>query len=243
MLFLSLIEPPKGRADNFCKIANTTTYDGESVNYTVYYKAAGIYVKAGSASFTTKVEKLNGRPVFHIVSEGRSNSSYDWIYKVRDFYETYIDTVTMQPIKFRRRVEEGSTKKSETILFNQSSNTVKTDSGTFKVPACVQDVLSMIYFARNVNFSQYKKNDKIPYSLFLENEVHNLYIRYMGKEEVKTKSGKYNAIRFKPLLVPGTLFNGGEEMTVWVTDDRRHVPVRIESPILIGSIQVHLNPQ
>ena len=97
--------------EEFCNILNTTTVDGESLTYRVYYSAAGLYVNAGAATFTNKLEKLNGKPVFHAVGEGGSNSKYDWIYKVRDKYETYIDTASMQPLKFIRNVQEGKTKK------------------------------------------------------------------------------------------------------------------------------------
>lgn len=226
--------------DDFCGIRNSTTQNGEELSYSVFYSVAGIYVSAGSAQFTNKLERLNGRPVYHIYGSGKSNSKYDWIYKVRDRYESYIDTASMQPLKFLRDVQEGSTKKYETISFNRNLNTAITDSGVFKVPACVQDVLSTIYYARNIDFSKYKPNQKIPFRMFLENEVHDLYIRYMGKEEIKTKYGRYKAIKFKSKLIEGTIFKGGEDMTVWVTDDANQLPVRIESEILIGSIKVDL---
>ena len=54
------------------------------------------------------------------------------------------------------------------------------------MPNCVQDVLSSIYYARNIDFNKYKVNDKIPFTMFLDNEVYNLYIRYLGKETIKT---------------------------------------------------------
>jgi hypothetical protein len=226
--------------DEFCNIRNTTTQDGESLTYTVYYSAAGLYVNAGSATFTNKLENFNGRTVFHAVGEGGSNSKYDWIYKVRDKYESYIDTTNMQPLKFVRNVHEGKTKKYESITFNRNAHTVITDTGIVKVPPCIQDVLSTIYFARNIDFSKYKKDDKIPFKMFLEGQVYNLHIRYLGKEEVKTTFGKFKAIKFKALLVEGTIFSGGENMIVWVSDDENKVPVRIQSPIVIGSIKADL---
>jgi len=231
----------RGGDNEFCQVRNSTTQNGEVISYTVYYSAAGIYVNAGSASFSNKLEKLNGKTVYHMTGAGNSNSRYDWIYKVRDVYESYIDTATMQPLKFVRNVHEGKTKKYESISFNRSTNTVITDSGLKKVPACIQDVLSTIYFARNIDFSKYKVNDKIPYTMFLENEAHELFIRYLGKESIKTTYGKFNSIKFKAMLVEGTMFSGGENMTVWVSDDANRVPVRTQSPILIGNIKVDMS--
>ncbi|HEY4876671.1 MAG TPA: DUF3108 domain-containing protein, partial [Puia sp.] len=105
---------------------------------------------------------------------------------------------------------------------------------------CVQDVISSMYYTRNVDFSHLKPGDKIPFSMFLDNQVYNLYIRYLGKETVKTKYGKFRAIKFKPLLIKGTIFEGGEKMTVWVSDDENHIPIRVESPIAVGSVVVDM---
>lgn len=226
--------------DNFCGVRNKAFRGGEQINYTVYYSVAGLYVNAGTAVFTTILDRLNGKPVYHLKGEGRTNPSYDWIYKVRDLYESFIDTASLQPLKFIRNVDEGGYKKFQTITFNHSANTAVTNKGVFKVPDCVQDVLSAIYYARNINFNKYKAGDKIPFSMFLDDEVFHMYVRYLGKEEVKTKYGKFRAIKFKPLLIEGTIFSGGEKMTVWVTDDENKIPVRIESPIVVGSVKVDM---
>ena len=41
-------------------------------------------------------------------------------------------------------------------------------------------------------------------------------------------------------MVKGTIFEGGEKMTVWVSDDPNHIPLRIESPIIVGSLKVDM---
>ena len=126
------------------------------------------------------------------------------------------------------------------MTFNKTTNTAITNDGVFKIPACIQDVVSAIFYARNIDFNKYKPGDKIPFAMFLDKEVFEMYIRYIGKETIKTKYGKFKAIKFKPLLVKGTIFEGGEKMTVWVSDDANHIPVRIESPISVGSVKVDM---
>jgi hypothetical protein len=227
-------------ADDVCGLKNTAFKAGEKITMTVYYAVAGIYVNAGTANFTNTLETLNNRPVYHIVGEGHSNSSYDILYKVRDRYESYIDTSTLQPLKFVRDVNEGGYKKYQNVTFNKTANTALTNDGVFKVPSCVQDVVSAVFYARNIDFSRLQPNDKIAFSMFLDNEVFNMYIRYLGREVVKTKYGKFAAIKFKPLLIKGTIFEGGEQMTVWVTDDANRIPVRIESPISVGKVKIDM---
>ena len=226
--------------DDFCGIRNTAFSPNETLTYNVFYSVIGIYLNAGTATFSNRIERLNNKVVYHVIGLGTSNSSYDWIFKVRDRYESYFDTTYLQPLKFIRSVDEGGYKKTENVTFNQQTNIATTLKGQYKVPNCVQDVVSSIYYARNIDFNKYQVNDKIPFSMFLDNEVYNLYIRYLGKEDVKTKYGKFHAIKFKPLLVKGTIFEGGEKMMVWVSDDPNHIPLRIESPIAVGSIKVDM---
>ena len=231
---------------SFSSIAQTAMPTGnafqptEKISYTVYYNALGIYVNAGSATFTTSDEKYMDQNVFHVVGEGSTNPKYDWIFKVRDRYESYFNTRDLQPVKFVRNVNEGKYKKHEEVTFNQQTSTAITKTGVYKVPENVQDVISTMYFARNINYDQYKSGDKISFSMFLDDQVYNIYIHYLGKETIKTKYGKFKAIKLKPLLLKGNIFDGGEKMTIWVTDDANHIPVRIESPILVGSVKIDL---
>lgn len=219
---------------------NNAFQPSEKISYTVYYNVIGIYINAGTATFTTTTEKYQDTDVFHVVGEGITNSKYDWIFKVRDRYESYFNTSNLQPVKFIRNVNEGKYKKYEEVFFNQETNTAITKKGVYKVPENVQDVVSIMYYARNINYDQYKPGDKIPFSMFIDNKVYDMYIHYMGKETVKTKYGKFSAIKLKPLLLKGNIFDGGEKMTIWVTDDPNHIPVRIESPISVGSVKVDL---
>ncbi len=231
---------PQSTGDDFCGIKNKAFQAGESVTMRVFYSAAGMYISAGEATFTTALEKFNGKPAYHCVGDGKSYSFFDNFFKVRDRYESYIDTATMLPMKFIRNVDEGGYKIYNNVTFNHSANTAVTTNGVFKTTNCIQDVVSAMYYARNISFEKYKPGDKIPFDMFLDDEVYHLYLRYLGKEKVKTRYGKFNAIKFKPLLVKGTLFEGGEKMTAWISDDPNHLLLRVESPITVGSVKVDM---
>jgi hypothetical protein len=62
----------------------------------------------------------------------------------------------------------------------------------------------------------------------------------MGKEIINTKYGKFHAIKIKPLLIKGSMFETGEKMTIWVSDDPNHIPLRIQAQIKIGSVKADL---
>jgi hypothetical protein len=213
---------------------------GEKISYVVYYNVIGLYVNAGNATFTASRKNFQNNDVFHLVGEGVTNSRYDWIFKVRDRYESYFDTDHMQPVKFVRNVQEGDYKKYEEVVFDQRRKEATTTKGVIKLPHAVQDVVSSLYFTRNLDFDRYKPGEKIAFSMFLDNEVHSMYIRYMGKEKIKTRYGTFRSIKLKALLLKGDTFKGGEDMVIWITDDANRIPIRIESPLAVGSVKVDM---
>ena len=239
-IFLILFTIPSFAQNEFCNTKNTSFKDGEKLMFKVYYNLNFVWINAGNASFNIQPDELNGHKVYHVTGDGKTGKSYELFYKVKDRYETYIDRETMLPLRFIRNVNEGGFKIKQDIIFDHKKGKAVDDKKVYDIPKCTQDVLSAIFFARNINYNKYKPGDKIPFDMFLDDKVYNLYIKYVGKEVIKTRMGTYNAIKIVPLLIEGTIFKGGEKMTIWVTDDANHIPLRIDSPILVGSIKVDL---
>src|SRR6185436_974653 len=126
LVFMAFSTKAEAPFQDFCGLKNTSFQEGEQITYVVYYNVAGIYVNAGTAVFNAALERVNNRPVFHVTGDGKTNPSYDWIFKVRDKYESFIDTATMEPLKFLRNIDEGGYKKYENVTFNSSANTAVT---------------------------------------------------------------------------------------------------------------------
>jgi len=240
LIAFSLIAGPIRSQSEFCNTRNTAFSEGEQLRFKVWYNMGRIWVGAGEAVFSVAKDELHGKKVFHITADAKTLKSYEWFYKVRDRYESWVDVSTMQPLKFVRNVDEGGFKIYNNVVFNQNIGQAVSTSGIFQVPKCVQDVLSAIYYARNIDYDNYKVGARIPFSMFLDDKVYNLYIRYLGKEQVVTRYGTFNTIKISPLLIQGSIFKGGEKMAIWVSDDANHLPVRIGSPILVGSIKMDL---
>ena len=226
--------------NDFCSARNTSFQDGERLTFRVYYNLNFVWINAGNAVFNTNLEDMNGHRVYHITGTGKTSKSYEWVFKVKDKYETYIDKESMLPLRFVRNVNEGGTKIRQDVTFNHKKGEAISDKKVYSIPKCTQDVLSTIYYARNIDYNKYSPGDKIPFNLFLDDKLYSLYIKYIGKERITTKMGTFNAIKIMPLLIEGTIFKGGEKMTVWVSDDENHLPLRVDSPILVGSIKVDL---
>lgn len=240
ILLILLALPVVSRGQASCIPANTSFQEGEKLTFKVYYNMSFIWINAGNAEFTTKIEDVANRKAYHVTGVGKTASSFEWFYKVMDTYESYIDRQTMLPMRFVRHVNEGGMKILNDVKFDHKNKQATSDNKAFAIPDCTQDVLSAMYFARNINYNAYKPGDKISFNMFLDNEVYNLYVKYLGKEKITTKMGTFNAVKIVPLLIKGTIFKGGEKMTIWLSDDANHLPVRVESPIMIGSVKIDL---
>ncbi len=233
-----------------CSVENNSFKAGEQFNYKIFYNWGAIWMEAGEASFSVFLNKLNGKNVYHFVGLGATYPKYDWFYKVRDRYESYADTATLKPIRFIRDAKEGGSYTYDDYVFNQKKNKVYTSSkrnrkpsklDSLSITSCTNDVMTAIFYARCLDFSKYKPKDTIPITFVLDGEIFPSYIRYLGKETIKSDLlGTVRCIKFSPNLIEGTIFKGGEGMIVWVTDDENKMPVYVETPIVVGTIKVWL---
>lgn len=223
----------------------------EELYYDVYYNWGFIWVDAGKVEFKTKKETLFGQDVIHFSGTGVSLPKHDWFFKVRDYFDSWATEKDLSPVKHIRNTSEGNYKANETYLFDYSKNKIYTDvktseksrkQDTLSNPGCVFDVMTAVYFARTYDFSKYSAGQKIPLSMIVDNKIYKLYGRYMGKETIKNKNKKsVNCLKFTILLIEGTMFKGGEDLHVWLSDDANRVPILIEAEVLVGSVKAYLS--
>ena len=93
---------------------------------------------------------------------------------------------------------------------------------------------------RAISREEVSQKDTLFFNYYYNNSIYNSNVIKLGREIVKTKFGKLNTIKFAPLLEKGRMFKENSQAIVWVTDNSLHIPVKIEIPILVGSIYVNL---
>jgi hypothetical protein len=69
---------------------------------------------------------------------------------------------------------------------------------------------------------------------------YQLIVTVFGKQKITVPAGTFDCFRVKPIIKEGTVFRNNEDIDLWVTTDSRHIPVKIKSGIVIGSIDVDL---
>jgi len=220
------------------KIENSAYKPGEKLTFRIHYG----FIDAGQAVLQIKenYDTLGGRLCYHVVGTGNSSSLIDPFFKVRDRYESVIDKDALVPWLFIRRVDEGGYKINETIVFNHYKHTATSEKGSFPVPENIQDLVSAFFYARTIDFTNAKVGDVFPIRAFLDNEVIPLNLKFIGRENVKSRKGTFRCLKFRPLLQEGRVFKEQEDMTVWISDDKNKIPIRVQADILVGALKMDL---
>ena len=229
-----------------CNTSNSTFQDGEHVVYKIYYNWNFVWFSAGEVDFhITETDKH-----YIVNATGKTYKSYEIFFRVNDVYKTVIDKQTMLPVEFERKIEEGGYRFYNKIEFDQENGTAlsfygKTEDDVvaeeFKIEECMHDMLSTVYFMRNMSFETMRKNDEFPVNMFIDDKVYPIQFTYEGKDVKQIKGiGDIDVFKISPEVVAGVVFTNGAKMNIWVSNDGNKVPVIIESPISVGSIQAIL---
>ncbi len=102
-----------------CDLVHRPFRAGEFLEYEVSYDWSFITFNAGEVTFKVSEEERFGKSVYHLEGYGSTYESYDWIYKVRDKYDTWIDTTDLSPNLFYRTADEGGHKYANHYNFNR----------------------------------------------------------------------------------------------------------------------------
>lgn len=211
---------------------------GEYLRYRLHYG----FVDAGVGELKVMDEPvvLRGQPCYHIVATGSTTRSFDWIYKVRDRYESYVTIGTMVPLLFKRDIYEGGFSYRDSYAFDHSTRRATSDGNQYVVPEYVQDIVSAFYAARSLDFSQAVVGQVFELPLFLDHETHRFIFRFKGRRTVSTDAGSFRALVFMPVVMKGRVFSSQDDLVVYISDDENKIPLQIKANILVGSVKMTL---
>lgn len=228
------------KSNNFSyrKLDNNSFKTGESIEFRVHYG----FVTAGFGTIRVLpfTEKLNGRDVYHVIGKGKSASSFDWFFKVRDEYNTYIDVEALAPIKYSKDQHEGGYSDVDKATFDHEKKTVNSVKGVFTMPEYTQDVISMLYYARSLNIQNAAVGATFPITFYLDREITTITLKVLGKESINTEFGKFKAIKIRPQVIADRVFKDQDAMTLWVSDDANLLPLRIQADLAVGAIKADI---
>lgn len=212
---------------------------GELLTFRMHY---GI-IEAGIATLgiTDEAKEIAGRKTFHVIGLGESRGTFDLFYKVRDRYETYIDDQSIVPWVFLRHVNEGGYKIDQSYVFNHYSEKVNVGNNEmYNIEPNMQDMLSAFYSARNLDLGGAKPGETYSINCFMDKEVWPMKVKFIGRETITTALGTFKCLKYRPVVQKGRVFKHEEDLNIWITDDKNHIPILGQADVLVGSIKAEL---
>ncbi len=234
-----------------CEVRNEAFASGEDVSYDLYFDWGIIWKKVGYARLETMTSKSEGDGALDIKLMAVGNKSADIIFRLRD---TLMCTVSknLEPIYYKKAAEEGDRYSIDEAWYTYNNGIThvaqkrtrpgKDDLNTSHDDSrCVYDMLSIIARARNYNMSDFEKTPKIQFPLATGRKVEEVTMSYLGKSEVKGKDGcTYRCLGFSIVTRDDKSNKDEELLRFFISDDRNHLPVRIDFSLKIGAAVAYL---
>jgi hypothetical protein len=204
--------------------------EGEKLVFSVQY---GI-VSAGDASLEIRnIANLDSTACYRIVSNARTNDVFSVFFKVRDRFESYVDTTHLYSLRYEKHVREGKFKRDEVVDFDQRRHMAIYPDKEIPIAPRTQDVLSAMYYIRTLPL---EVGHSISVANHTDGKNYPLIIKVLREETVTVDAGTFDCIVVEPILRGPAIFTQKGRLTVWLTNDRYKMPVLMKSKVVIGSV-------
>ena len=171
------------------------------------------------------------------------------LFKVEDDYTATLNAALCVQSS-HLTAHEGTRQRETSITFNgegRKASYVERDrvknsvlqTHDLSIPPCVHDVIGGMFFLRTLNLEPGQSAD-VPVSDGKKAVMAK--VEAQQREEVKTPAGTFKTVRYELYLFNGVLYRRSAHLNIWLTDDRRKLPVqlRVRMPITIGTITLQL---
>jgi len=228
--------------ENYTANSNISYKDGEYLKFRIHF---GV-INAGYATLNLSNSNRNGQDLYHAVGKGWTVGSAKLFYVVNDTYESYFTKDKVKPIFHKRRVDEDGYLIRRDKYFDYEKNIVTVDDlqsnskKTYPINN-VQDMVSAIYYLRNLDIENIKPGSEATLNLFLDGETFPFRLKFIKKDVIRTKFGKVKTWKVRPMVQKGRVFESQESLSIWVTDDENKIPIRIKASLAVGSIKADLD--
>ena len=239
--------------DAQCPAENKAFKSGEHVMYDLYFNWKFIWVKAGLASLTTNATTYQHQPAFRFNLLSISSKRVDFFFKMRDTLTCYVSD-RLEPLYFRKGAEEGKRYTVDEAWFNykdgvshvrQSRSWLdgRVDTMSYSDSRCIFDMLSILAQARSYDPRDYKVGQKIHFPMATGRKVEEQTLIYRGKEDIKANNDttyRCLVISFVEYVKDGNKKKEKEVITFFVSDDRNHLPIRLDLYLNFGCAKAFL---
>ena len=190
------------------------------------------------------------RPGYQVNLHLESSGIVSKLFKVQDDYSANMNsaycvqslqTTTQEGSRLRETkiTFDAETKKASYLERDRARNNAILQSHEIDIPPCVHDVLGGLFFIRTLNLEP-GQSTQIPVSDGKKSVM--VKVEAQAREDVKTPDGAFKTIRYEVYLFDNVLYKRSAHVNLWVSDDRRRLPVqiRVRMTFTIGTINLQL---
>jgi len=144
-----------------------------------------------------------------------------------------------KPLNYRIKIREGRHRRNKEVIFDLNNKKatyldyIQNERKEFDIPAFVFDPISSFYHIRTVQLDIGKP---VYVTIFDSKKVWNVEVQVLRKEKVNLPIGTFDTIVIKPLMKSEGVFYRKGEILIWLTDDNKRIPVKLETKVVIGSV-------
>ncbi len=227
---------------------------GEKLTYRVSYRAKMVpNTEVATVEVTTTPADWKGRACHKVKGHAYTTSLFKWFFDLDDCYTIYVDTESLKPLRFESDLHENDYTFWSHYDYDWARKEARTrwqsrqrpiQERTIPLTDESMDAISLFFSMRSARADSFKEGEQRTLQMVLEDTVRYLKYRFVGREEKRIRRlGRFNTLKFACQLgtSEGYSFTDGDEFFIWISDDENKVPLWLESPIKVGSVQAYVS--
>ena len=223
---------------------------GEKLVFAASYNMSGLMTQLAQVTMETETMKTTKNSFLHLSCEAVTYSKWDSFFKIRDLYESYVNPTSLKPSLYKRNIFEGGFTKTEKYIFKEDGKTVVSTSKrknnpemnrTFSVGSGTQDIVSLIYKLRTIDFQNYKNGQTKTLMLVFDEKEIPVVVKFMGNETISAGNLGTKACYKIAIGAKTQVLKGKDKNIIWLTADAKKIPVLIKFSIPVGTGQLKLS--
>lgn len=220
---------------------------GEKLVYAGSYNMSGLMTQLAQVTMSTETVSTSKNAYLHLSCELSTYSKWDSFFKIRDIYESYVNPANLKPSLYKRSIDEGGYTKKEKYTFkgNTVNSTTKRKNKpetqkTFTIGGATQDVISLLYKVRTLDFSKFKVGQTQNLMIVFDEKQIPVTLKFMGKETVNAGNlGKKECYKLS-IGAKTDALRGKDKNLIWLTADAKKIPALLKFSIPVGTGQLTL---
>jgi hypothetical protein len=244
LLLSTLILSTAGLAQ---KLQSKSFKSGEHLTYQASYNMSGVLATFAEVNLKVATVNTSKNKYLHLKCTANTYAKWDNFFKIRDLYEAYVSPITIKPSLYIRDNNENGTIRKEKYIYKGNtiqSSYVRGGAGAvkanFTIPTNTRDIVSTLYFLRNLPIDKAKKGDQKDFNIVFDRKTVAATLTFMGTETISTVLGNKKCYKIGVSLKKNKILEGKSGNIIYITADQNKVPVLIKFSIPVGNGQLKL---